>query len=145
MLEDLSGLYDGAYQRFYKNHFASIMRIVMSDGIIAPEEQDFLDRLAFKLQISEKEYKDILKNYQSYPFETPITYERRLESLYDLTRAVYADDKLGERQPGLLKRCAIGIGFTVANASYIVDKALLLVDMGVDLEAFKDEIKHMNR
>ena len=69
----------------------------------------------------------------------------RLERLYDLARMVYADDVLGEKQQDLLTRFALALGFTAANVGYIVDKALRLVDMNVDLDTFTYEMQHMNR
>ena len=69
----------------------------------------------------------------------------RLERLYDLARMVYADDVLGEKQRDLLTRFALALGFTAGNVGYIVDKALKLVDMNVDLDTFTYEMQHMNR
>ena len=59
---------------------------------------------------------------------------------------VYADEHvLGEKQQDLLTRFALALGFTAGNVSYIVDKALKLVDMNVDLDTFTYEMQHMNR
>ena len=72
-------------------------------------------------------------------------YNRRLERLYDLSRMVQADPNLGERKIKLLKKFALRLGFTPGNADYIVDKALKLVELGVDLDEFTFEIKNMNK
>ena len=109
------------------------------------DEQAFLDRLARKLDISEGDYKEILKDYQTHPVNPPTSYDRRLERLYDLARMVYADHELGERQTAMLERLGVGLGFSPANINYVVDKALKLVHAGVDEDNFKDEIKNMNR
>jgi len=68
-----------------------------------------------------------------------------LERLFDLSRMVYADDQLGEKQRTLLERLSIGLGFSLENVSYVVDKALKLVDKDVDLDSFIAAIKNMNR
>ena len=109
------------------------------------DEQAFLDRLARKLDISEGDYKEILKDYKSHAVNPPSSYDRRLERLYDLARMVYADHELGERQTRLLERLCVGLGFSTANVNYVVDKALKLVHAGVDEDNFIDEIKNMNR
>jgi hypothetical protein len=44
-----------------------------------------------------------------------------------------------------LTRFALALGFTAGNVNYIVDKALKLVDMNVDLDTFTYEMQHMNR
>lgn len=138
-------LFDSGFRKRNQDHFAAIVRVAMSDGIISGEEKAFLDQLADKLHISDEDYKIILKDYLTHPINPPSSYDARLERLYDLARMVYADYHLGERQTAMLERLGIGLGFTPANVSYVVDKALKLVRAGVVLENFKEEIKNMNR
>jgi len=141
----IADFFDSGFQKRNQDHFAAIVRVAMSDGIITEDEQAFLDRLARKLDISEGDYKEILRDYQSHPVNPPSSYDRRLERLYDLSRMVFADDELGERQTVMLERLCIGLGFSTANVKYVVDKALKLVHAGVDEDNFIDEIKNMNR
>jgi len=140
-----SDLFDSGFKKRNEDHFASIVRVAMDDGIISDEERAFLDRLARNLDISEVDYKQILKDYQSHPINPPSSYDGRLERLYDLSRMVYADHIRGEKQVILLKKIGIGLGFSPNNVFYVVDKALTLVNQGVDLDTFMDEIKNMNR
>lgn len=140
-----SDLFDSGFKKRNESHFASIVRIAMDDGIITTEEQAFLDRLARNLDISEGNYKSILKDYQSQPINPPVSYDRRLERLYDLVRMVHVDTINGDPKHTLLKKIGIGLGFHPDNVKYIVDKALTLVGNDVDLDTFIDEIKHMNR
>ena len=138
-------LFDSGFRKRNQDHFAAIVRVAMSDGIISGQEKMFLDRLADNLQIEASEYKDILKNYKNYPINPPTAYEDRLERLYDLARMVYADHYLGEKQTAMLIRFAIGLGFLSENAEYVVDKALKLVQSGAPLDDFKEGIRNMNR
>ena len=139
----ISDLFDSGFRNRNKGHFSAIVRVALSDGIIGPEEKYFLDKLAIKLEISQAEYEEILENPLKYPVNPPLMHAHRLERLYDLARMVYADDVLGEKQQDLLTRLALG--FTAGNVGYIVDKALKLVDMNVDLDTFTYEMQHMNR
>lgn len=141
----ISDLFDSGFQKRNQDHFAAIVRVAMSDGIITDEEKAFLNRLARSLDISDSDYQEILKDYMTHPVNPPTNYDRRLERLYDLSRMVYADHKLGEKQTGILERLAIGLGFSAENVAYVVDKALRLVDAGVDLDDFMIAIKNMNR
>ncbi|WP_074405512.1 MULTISPECIES: TerB family tellurite resistance protein [Aquimarina] len=141
----ISDLFDSGFQKRNQDHFAAIVKIAMSDGVITDEEKAFLDRLATRLGISENDYKEILKDYSTHPINPPTSYERRLERLYDLSRMVYADHVKGEGQVVLLEKLSIGLGFNPENAKYIVDKALNLVDQGVDSDTFEEEVKNMNR
>ena len=140
-----SDLFDSGFKKRNEDHFASIVRIAMDDGIISEEEKAFLDRLARNLDISEGDYNIILKDYQSHPINAPHSYDIRLERLYDLSRMVYVDHIKGDHEEILLRKIAVGLGFHPDNVKYVVDKALTLVNNGVDLDTFIDEIKHMNR
>ncbi|AXG68529.1 tellurite resistance protein TerB [Kordia sp. SMS9] len=141
----ISNLYSSGFRKRNQSHFAAIVRVAMSDGVITDEERAFLDRMAHHLDISESDYKEILKDYRSHPINPPIMYSERLSRLFDLARMVFADQELGPKQTVLLERLGIGLGFSPENVPYIVHKALLLVSKGVDLDDFKDEIKNMNR
>ncbi|WP_103865342.1 fructose 1,6-bisphosphatase [Aquimarina sp. I32.4] len=141
----ISDLFDSGFQKRNQDHFAAIVKVAMSDSVITDEEKAFLDRLARKLDISENDYKEILKDYNSHSINPPISYERRLERLYDLSRMVYADHIKGDDQVVLLEKLSIGLGFSPENAKYVVDKALNLIDKGVGGNAFEEEIKNMNR
>ncbi|MEP0263187.1 TerB family tellurite resistance protein [Dokdonia sp.] len=141
----ISDLYDSGFRKRNEDHFAAMVRIAMSDTVITEDEKKFLDRTARNLDISESDYKEILKDYQSHKINPPSTYENRLERLFDLARMVYADHELGDMQVVMLERLAVGLGFTVANVKYVVDKALSLVSERVDIDTFKEEVRLMNR
>src|SRR5690606_19396501 len=128
-----SDLFDSGFKKRNEDHFASIVRVAMDDGIITDEEKAFLDRLARNLDISESDYETILKDYQSHPINPPTSYDRRLERLFDLARMVYVDHIKGDHEEIVMRKIAIGLGFSSENVKYVVDKALTLVDNGVDL------------
>jgi len=140
-----SDLFDSGFKKRNEDHFASIVRVAMDDGIITEEEKSFLERLARNLDISETEFIQILKDYQTHPINPPSSYDSRLERLYDLSRMVYVDHIKGDHEEVLLRKIAIGLGFTPENVRFVVGKALTLVDNGVDLDTFKDEVKTMNK
>lgn len=141
----ISSLFDREFKMRNEDHFANIVRIAMSDDVINDAEKAFLDRLAVALNISEKEYKAILKDYKSHPINAPLTYDTRLERLYDLSRMVWADHIEGDHQIKLLERLSIGLGFSQENVKYIVDKALSLVHYDVDLDTFIAKMRKMNQ
>lgn len=141
----ISDLFDSGFKERNKGHFASIVRVAMENGHISPEEKLFLDKLAKQLDISESEYEEILANPNKYPVNPPYLYLQRLERLYDLSKMVYADHILGPKQKEILKRFALALGFTPGNVSFIVEKALSLQVMEVDVDTFVYEMQHMNR
>ncbi len=141
----ISDLFDSGFKKRNEDHFAAIVRVAMSDGVINEAEKEFLDRLATRLDISEQDYKVILKDYLSHPVNAPHSYDDRLERLYDLARMVWADHIEGPNQLNLLEKLCIGLGFTPDNVKYIADKALTLVHYEVDLDEFTEKMKKMNQ
>lgn len=140
-----SDLFDSEFKMRNKGHFSSIVRVATADGDLSSEESAFLDKLAARLEISSAEYEEILENPLKYPINPPYSYTHRLERLYDLSRMVYIDHVLGPKQKKVLTRFALALGFTPGNVNYIVDKALSLLVLGVDLDTFTYEITHMNK
>ncbi|SHI76463.1 tellurite resistance TerB family protein [Flavobacterium haoranii] len=141
----ISDLFDSGFKNRNKGHFSAIVRVALSDGELTTEEKQFLDKLAIRLEISEHEYQEILENPSKYPINPPVLHVHRLERLYDLARMVYADHVLGPKQKDILTRFALALGFTPSNVQYIVDKALSLLVLNVDLDTFIYEMQHMNR
>ncbi|MCF7566919.1 TerB family tellurite resistance protein [Sabulilitoribacter arenilitoris] len=141
----ISDLFDSGFKKRNESHFAAIVRVAMADGVITDDEKKFLDRLAKNLNISNEDYKLILKNYQSHPINPPVSYDQRLERLYDLVRMIHVDTIKGEPEMMLLKKIGVGLGFHAVNVKYIVDKALTLISNGVDLDTFVEQMKTMNR
>ncbi|OMP32038.1 MULTISPECIES: TerB family tellurite resistance protein [Mangrovimonas] len=141
----ISDLFDSGFKKRNEDHFAAIVRVAMSDGIINEEERAFLDRLARNLGIDDHEYATILKDYKTHPINPPTSYELRLERLFDLARMVWVDHIQSADQVNMLEKFCVGLGFRPDNAKYITDKALHLVQEGVDIEIFKDEMKAMNK
>jgi uncharacterized tellurite resistance protein B-like protein len=140
-----SDLFDSEFKTRNKGHFSAIVRVATSDGELSQEERTFLDKLAVRLEISKEEYEEILENPLKYPINPPYSYAHRLERLYDLSRMVYVDHVLGPKQKDVLTKFALALGFTPGNVNYIVDKALSLLVMGVDLDTFTFEMMHMNK
>lgn len=139
----IADLFDSEFKDRNRGHFSAIVRVALADGDLSPEEKNFLDKLAVRLEISEDEYAEILENPLKYPINPPYSYALRLERLYDLSRMVYADHVLGPKQKEILTRFALALGFTPGNVQYIVDKALSLLVMNVDLDTFVYEMRHM--
>ena len=54
-------LFNTGFRKRNEDHFAAIVRVAMDDGKISDEEKMFIDRLANNLDISEADYKIILK------------------------------------------------------------------------------------
>lgn len=141
----IADLFDSEFKSRNKGHFSAIVRVALADGLSTAEEKAFLDKLALHLEISPKEYEEILENPLKYPINPPYLRVERLERLYDLARMVHIDHHLGDKQDIVLRKLGLALGFTPENVNYIVDKALLLIDKKADLDTFIYEIENMNK
>ena len=131
-----SELFSSGFKLRNRDHFAAIVRVALSDGIITAEEKAFLNRTAINLEIEDDEVKNILKDPNHYPVNPPSNETRRLERLYDLSRMVFADQIADDSEKALLKRLVVGLGFEASQADAIVTKALELVADGKDEDEF---------
>lgn len=141
-------IYDSGFKERNKGHFAAIARVAYNDGVYTENERAFIDALANKLDISEEDYKAILKNPNGYPVNPPYLQEQRIERLYDLARMVFINNVLGPEQKLTLRKFTSALGFS-GNIQSITDKALSLLVMEYNLDDFKVEmdtyIKELNK
>lgn len=140
-----SELFDSEFKQRNKGHFSAIVRVALADERFSPEEKSFLDKVALHLEISPEEYVEILENPTKFPINAPYLHEQRLERLYDLARMVHVDHQLGDTQELLLRKIGIALGFSQENITYIIDKALVLVDQKVDLDTFITQMQNMHK
>ena len=137
-------LYSGGSHSENISHFANIVKLSIADNVLTEGEEKLLKRMVKKLHLSEDEYKKIMENPDSYPFHPPVSYDARIERLYNLTKMVYADGEVSLDEVSLLRRISIGLGFPQDNAEKISDEALHLVMNDNDLEDFTSAIKRVN-
>jgi len=140
----ISDLYASGSHKENKSHFASIVRLALVDNVIKKGEQKLLGHLAKGLGITKEEYKDILKNHHKYPIEPPVSYDDRIERLYNLTNMILADNEIGKNQVFLLQKIAIGLGFLKQNVKRLNYEAIHLVMNEVNLDDFIIAIKKLN-
>lgn len=136
----ISNLFDSGFKTRNKSHFAAIVRVAMGDGQITDDERLFLERLAKNLDVSEDEFIKILKNYNDYPINPPVTLERRIERLFDLVRMVYADGFHQKNQLKVVTKLCVGLGFDLKKVDKLAEKASMLAKYDIDFESFEKNI-----
>jgi hypothetical protein len=117
-------LYKHGQGRSNLAHFAAMASLAASDGIITPEEKNILDYFAEKLGITEAEYKEVMKEENQYPIESPLTREERLERLFDFFRVMASDLDIQGEQVTMVETYAIALGFPPAKAREVVRKSV---------------------
>ncbi|SDX63529.1 Uncharacterized conserved protein, tellurite resistance protein B (TerB) family [Lutibacter oricola] len=127
------------------NHFASVVKLAMADGVITEGEEKLLKRVASKLHILDDKVVDVLKNYKDYPTTTPHGYDDRIELLHDYAKIIFADNDVTKDEAIILRRICVGLGFPTDNVDKVADEAIHLVLNDNDLEDFTKAIKYVNR
>tara|TARA_A100001011_G_C13833738_1_gene644046 strand:- start:219 stop:638 length:420 start_codon:yes stop_codon:yes gene_type:complete len=136
-----SNLYSSGFKQRNKDHFASIVRIALSDGVISKEEEAFINRTAINLEIEEQEVETIKANLDNYPINPPSTEQRRLERLYDLARMVFADQIADEAEKKIMNRLIIGLGFPHEEVEDIINQSFEQIQKGSDEDEFVASFK----
>ena len=140
----ISDLYSRGKHKNSISHFANIVKLALADEKITEGEQTLLDSLAKRLNISEEKAKTIIKNPDGYPINPPVSYDDRIERLFNLTKMIFADDNVAKDQVTILHRIAAGLGFPTDNVEKVTDEALHLMMNDNDLDTFIRSIKNVN-
>ena len=117
-------------------HFAALATLASVDGEISTEERKMLDRFATKLDITKSEYEEVFKKENKYPIDSTPDSEKRLERLYDLFRIVYSDHEIDDEERILIKKYAIGLGFTGDKADKVIERSVAIFGGKFDFEDY---------
>ena len=140
----ISDLYPTGLHEQNIGHFATIVRLSLLDNKIDKNEHLLLKRLAKRLDISKSEFQKIIKNPSDYPVNPPVSYDQRIERLYDLTKMMFIDKNPTIDKTSIMDRIAIGLGFPIENARDVVKEAIKFFVKEPDIDDFKRAIKKAN-
>lgn len=136
----ISDLYMSVGQKRSISHFANIVRIAKSDQNISPEEVEMLSKIARKYNISNEQFKQILKEPEKIPTIGYLECEERVESLYELLQMVEADHKIEKSEVSMLKKIVVGLAFPIHAIDDVVEHAIQTDLEVTDLDAFKRDM-----
>ncbi len=129
-------LYNHSEHRRNLAHFAAIVTLASVDGEINERELALVNQFANKLDITEEEYKEVLKKSNKYPIDPPTSSEKRLERLFDLFRIIFADNVIDTGEKVLLERYAIGLGYSHDEAVRIISKSIDIFSGKISFENY---------
>jgi uncharacterized tellurite resistance protein B-like protein len=118
------------------NHFANLVNLAAIDGDIKPIEEKMLRRFSRKFDVTEQDYERILENPGSFPVHSISSKTQRLEFLFDLLLIVYTDFKMDEAEEFLIKKYAVGLGFSEEAALAILNKSKKLFENRFSFELY---------
>lgn len=137
---NISDIYLSIGQRRDISHFANIVRIAKSDGKISSEEIEFLSKVSKKYNISDANFKEILKFPESIPTIAHLDCIERIERLYELMVMVKADRKIQEEEVMMLRRITTGLAFPLNRVDMIIDHSLSINVEEESKETFTDSV-----
>ncbi len=131
-----SDLYTSGEHRRNLAHFAALATLASVDGEVSTEEKKMLESFANKLDITESEYAEVMKKENKYPIDPPHSAEKRLERLFDLFRIIFSDHQIDHDEMLLLKRYAIGLGFSGVKADKIIERSVSIFSGRIDFDDY---------
>lgn len=140
-----SDLYSSNPKKSNLSDFAKIVQLAFADEKLTGSENKLLKKLANSINLSDDQYKEVLKNYDKFDIVPANSYDERIERLYKLTQMIFADDEVTGSEMVVLRRVAIGLGFSATNAEKVCDEAVHLVLNENDLDEFTEAIKAVNK
>lgn len=138
----IADLYGTGEHKTNLAHFASIASLAAADGDIGIEEKHLLDRFANKLDITDAEYKEVMRKGNKYPIDPPVGREMRLERLYDLFKIIFADHFIEDEEMVMIKKYAIGLGFSSEKADRVIEKSVAIFSGRIDFDDYLYLLKH---
>lgn len=136
----ISDLYLSIGQQRNISHFANIVRIAKSDDEISPEEIAFLAKVSKKYNISDDQFRDIIKFPEKVPTIAHLDCVERIERLYELLVMVKADKHVEDQEVFMLRRIVTGLAFPLNRVDMIVDHSISMEMDNVSVDSFTDSI-----
>ena len=137
---NISDMFLSIGQRRDISHFANIVRIAKSDNQISQEEIAFLSKVSKKYNITDENFKEILKFPENIPTIAHLDCIERIERLYELMVMVKADHQIQHEEVMMLRRIVTGLAFPLNRVDMIVDHSITIDVEEVSMENFTDKI-----
>mgnify|MGYP003632311110 CR=1 FL=1 len=118
-------------------HFAAIVHISAIDGMINEQEKKVIDSFVSVLNITDEEYKKIMKSPTEYSFMPVNDSKKRLHVLYDLFKTIYSDHEIDELERKAITRYAIGLGYPINKAEEVIEKSIDIFSGNINFLSYK--------
>lgn len=131
-------LYESSKHRNNIAHFSAIVNIANVDGVINEKEQKLINRFVKKLDITDDEYNEIIKDPNKFPIIPHNIADDRLERMLDFFKTIYSDHEIDEPEMKLVFKYAIQLGYQEEIAQSIVQKSMKLFNNSFDFDEYKN-------
>jgi hypothetical protein len=136
----ISDLYMSVGQKRNISHFANIVRIAYSDGVITEDEIVFLQKIANRYNIDDDKFREIVRNPEKYPTIGHLDCLERIERLYDLIIMIRANHVIAIEEVTVLSKIVVGLAFPLHKVDEVVECAIKIDTDESNLEIFQQQI-----
>ena len=136
----ISDIYMSVGQKRNISHFANIVRIAYSDGVITEDEIVFLQKIANRYNIEDDKFREIVRHPEQFPTIGHLDCLERIERLYDLIVMIRANHVINVEEVSVLSKIVVGLAFPLHRVDEVVDRALKMDTDYTNLEDFQKEI-----
>jgi len=117
-----------------KGHFLNLYHMALSDAEVETSELETLYKIGEERGITKSEIDSMVLAPNTIKFSPPETVLEKIESLYDLTRIVWADGKVDTNERRVMEMFCSKFGFQDENVSSIVQFLIEEVEKGATKE-----------
>ncbi len=103
-----------------KAHIRNLIMIAKADGEVDEKELAFIEKMALKYNVSSEEVKQLCDHPEQVSIHPPVSKDERYQRMFNLSKMAAADGVLEFHEMALLRRYALGIGFTVDHLEQVV-------------------------
>lgn len=130
----IADFYESGKQKQNKSHLENLISVALVDGSLAETEKILLERFASRLSVDNTTFNEMLKGADKYKMNPPFDKEGRYKRLYNLVSVALADELVDDKEMDLVAKYAIGLGYSEAQATEIINKTLKFVMDKIDFE-----------
>ncbi len=123
-----------------KSHFLRLYKMALSDDNFDVLELQMLYHFAEERGVPKEELEKLLLNPIDHESSIPESLDERIEYLYDLSRMIWADEKITEDERTTLKKYCKKFQFLEENIEELSEYLLDCVQKGVKKEEIINQI-----
>jgi hypothetical protein len=133
--------YEIISRRINLSHISNLYAIAFVDGRFHEKEKDFIQLIATKSGITQKDLDEMLQNPERIAFCPPFTKDEKLSQLIDMINLAMVDDEINKNEIALCIYYAVKLGLSECEVNLYIKDSLYLESMRQRLVT----ISHENR
>ena len=137
------GWFESQSTKEKKTTVKNAILVMLSDGVITPEENNFLEQICKRVGISKKEVDQIMKDLNKIKFTPAEDPQQRLYQLVDIVYMMMIDGYIDEREMDTCVTMAVQLGFAPSAVTDMVTEIVVKIkncqqrnDVVVEMEEF---------